>query len=69
MIIFEKNILNTNGFYNPLKEMLEKCVSENFMNGKHLQMWTFVNELENVISSIKNAADWNKEVINFATYR
>ncbi len=31
-------ILNTNGYYEPLRQMLEKCVSENFMNEKHLQM-------------------------------
>ena len=60
-------ILNTNGFYNPLKEMLEKCVSENFMNEKHLQMWTFIDEPENVISSMKKAIVWNRDAINFAT--
>lgn len=60
-------ILNTNGFYNPLKEMLEKCVSENFMDERHLQMWTFVNEPEDVIDSIKNAAPWDKNSIKFAT--
>ena len=46
-------ILNTNGFYNSLKEMLEKCVSENFMNGKHLQMWTFVDNVEDVIPNLE----------------
>ena len=28
-------ILNTNEFYNPLKEMFEKCVSEYFLTEKH----------------------------------
>jgi len=60
-------ILNTNGFYNPLKEMLEKCVSENFMNEKHLKMWTFVDKAEDVISNIEKATEWNKGAINFAT--
>lgn len=60
-------ILNTNGFYNPLKEMLEKCISENFMNEKHLQMWTFVDNVEDVIPNLKNATKWHKEAINFAT--
>jgi uncharacterized protein (TIGR00730 family) len=60
-------ILNTNGFYNPLKEMLERCVSEHFMHEKHLQMWNFVDEPEEVIDSIKNSAEWNSESINFAT--
>jgi hypothetical protein len=60
-------ILNTNGFYDPLRQMLEKCVSENFMNEKHLQMWTFVDEPEDVILGILQATPWNIDAINFAT--
>ena len=60
-------ILNTNGFYDPLRQMLEKCVSERFMNEKHLQMWTFVNEPEDVIPGIVQATPWNEDAINFAT--
>ena len=60
-------ILNTNGFYDPLQQMLEKCVSENFMDERHLEMWTFVNQPEQVIESIKNATPWSKDAINFAT--
>ena len=60
-------ILNTNGFYNPLRLMLEKCVSENFMDERHLQMWTFVDEPEQVIGSLQNAAGWSKDAIKFAT--
>jgi len=60
-------ILNANGFYEPLRQMLEKCVSENFMNEKHLQMWKFVDRPEDVINSIKNAESWDKDAINFAT--
>lgn len=62
-------ILNTNGFYDPLKQMLEKCVSENFMHKKHLHMWTFVNEPKKVITALKKSVKWNKDAINFATYR
>lgn len=62
-------ILNTNGFYDPLKLMLEKCISENFMDEKHLDMWTFVNEPEDVIESIINALSWDKKAISFATNR
>ncbi|MEM6298843.1 MAG: TIGR00730 family Rossman fold protein, partial [Bacteroidota bacterium] len=35
-------IVNTDGYYDPFKEMLERCVSENFMHESHLKMWTFV---------------------------
>ncbi len=59
-------ILNTNDFYNPLIQMLEKCVSENFMHKKHLQMWTFVKEPEEVIDAINKASVWDKDAIHFA---
>ena len=60
-------ILNTNGFYDPLKDMLNKCVNENFMNEKHIEMWTFIDKPNQVINALKNASDWDKNAINFAT--
>jgi uncharacterized protein (TIGR00730 family) len=60
-------ILNTNGFYDPLRQMLEKCVSEKFMDERHLEMWSFVDTPEQVIDSIKSAASWDKDSIRFAT--
>lgn len=62
-------ILNTNHFFDPLKQMLEKCVHENFMREEHLNMWTFVNEPEEVIPALKNASVWNRDAFYFATYR
>jgi uncharacterized protein (TIGR00730 family) len=62
-------ILNTNGFYEPLKQMLEKCVQEYFMMEKHLEMWTFVNHPEEVVPALQSAGDWDQEAIQFATYR
>jgi uncharacterized protein (TIGR00730 family) len=62
-------ILNTVGYYNPLKEMLEKCVRENFMIEKHLEMWSFVDEPEQVIPALQSASSWDKDAINFASSR
>ena len=62
-------ILNTGGFYAPLKEMLEKCVRENFMVEKHLEMWTFVDEPEQVLPALQSASSWDKDAINFASIR
>ena len=59
-------ILNTDGYYGPLITMLERCVSENFMNAKHLQMWKFVNEPEKVIPAINSSEKWDEGAINFA---
>jgi predicted Rossmann-fold nucleotide-binding protein len=62
-------ILNTNGCYNPLRQMLELCVQENFMHPRHLDMWTFVSQPGEVIVALKNAKVWDKNAINFATHK
>ena len=54
------------GFYNHLNEMLEKCISENFMSQKHREMWSFVDSPEEVISAISNAPKWDTSFIEFA---
>ncbi|MCL2304507.1 MAG: TIGR00730 family Rossman fold protein [Planctomycetaceae bacterium] len=59
-------ILNTAGYYDPLREMFEKAIRENFMREKHRQMWTFVDEPEEVLSAIHGAAAWDKDAIRFA---
>ncbi len=53
--IFNKPIviLNTDGYYDPMKEMLERSIAEKFMTEAHGKMWTFVNEPEEVIPALK----------------
>ena len=62
-------ILNTNGFYQPLKEMLEKCVSEKFMSDRNLQAWRFVDHPEDVLPAIADMPDWDANAISFAAMR
>lgn len=62
-------ILNTANYYAPLKEMLEKCVQENFMIDKHLEMWSFVDEPEQVLPAIRSASAWDEGAIHFASIR
>lgn len=62
-------ILNTNGYYDPLKLMLERCVEENFMVTRHLEMWTFVDHPDQVIPALHSAPSWDKDAINFAALR
>jgi len=59
-------ILNTNGYYDPLKMMLERCVSENFLRPIHAEMWTFVQQPEEVIMAINQSMQWDKNAISFA---
>ena len=62
-------ILNTKNYYAPLREMLGRCVEENFMAGAHLQMWTFIDEPEEFMSAYNNAANWSEDAIKFAAVR
>lgn len=49
-------ILNSNGYYDPLKMMLERCVTERFMHPRHLELWSFVNFPADVLPAIRGAA-------------
>lgn len=62
-------ILNTNNFFDPLKQLLEKCIQENFMMERHREMWVFVNEPDQVMEAIDTSCPWNSSSINFATVR
>ena len=59
-------IINTQGFYNPLIEMLERCVDQNFMDKRHLKMWNVVDETNNILDIIRDIPDWTDDALKFA---
>ena len=59
-------ILNTNGYYDPLVLMLKRCVEEKFLRPIHAEMWTFVNQPEEVMSAINQSMEWDENAISFA---
>ena len=59
-------ILNTNGYYDPLIKMLERCVEEKFLRPIHAEMWTFVHQPEEVMSAINQSMEWDENAISFA---
>lgn len=62
-------ILNTDGYYDDLKRMLNKCIDENFMAKDNLLIWNFVDEPEDVLPAIYNAAVWDESAIHSATLK
>ena len=58
-------ILNTNGYYDPLIQMLERCVEEKFLRPIHAEMWTFVHQPEEVMSAINQSMEWDENAISF----
>jgi len=59
-------IVNVNHFFDPLIAMFDKIIAENFMDERHQQMWTVVDESEAVIEGIQNSASWTKKSRQFA---
>jgi uncharacterized protein (TIGR00730 family) len=62
-------ILNTNNYYAPLKVMLQQCVNEHFMDGRHLDMWSFVDNPEEVLPTILGFKSWDPSAIKFAAQK
>jgi uncharacterized protein (TIGR00730 family) len=59
-------ILNTNGYYDPLIQMLERCIEEKFLRPIHAEMWTFVHQPEEVMPAINQSMEWDEYAITFA---
>ena len=53
-------ILNINNYYNPLIEMLNRAVEENFMREEHKTIWQVATTPEEAIAAIKEATGWRK---------
>jgi uncharacterized protein (TIGR00730 family) len=59
-------IVNVRGFYDPLREQLERAIAERFMDARHREMWTFVDGPEVVLEAIRAAPRWSAEARAFA---
>ena len=47
-------ILNTRGFYNPLLQLLENAIKEEFMEESDRNLWTITHSPEELINALKN---------------
>ena len=52
-------ILNTDGYYDRLLECLNYMIDEQMMRPIHKEMYTVVNEPEEVLPAILSSADWD----------
>ena len=57
-------LLNTRNYYDAFQRMIEKAVGERFMNQQHLQMWTLVDQPQELIPALKDALDWDTEKVS-----
>lgn len=61
-------ILNTDGYYNPLIDMLHRAVEEKFMRDVHKNMWEVVDTPEEILGAIKNSASWDENARSIAAF-
>ena len=59
-------ILNIQGFYDPLLEMLERAIDGNFMRSEHRAIWHAATSAQEAIDLLHTTPWWNKEVRKFA---
>ena len=59
-------ILNINGFYNPLLEMLEHAIEENFMRQEHGHIWQVATTPQEALNLLYSTPLWSKDIRKFA---
>jgi len=59
-------LVNVNGFYDPCIELLNRTVAEGFMNPRHREMWSVVDEPEQALDALRNAPAWTRDARQFA---
>lgn len=59
-------ILNIEGFFDPLLEMLQRAIDENFMRTEHRSIWQVATSAEEAIDLLYTTPLWNKNVRKFA---
>ena len=59
-------ILNIEGFYNPLLEMLQHAIDERFMRPEHGNIWQVAVSAQEAIELLYTTPFWDKNVRKFA---
>ena len=59
-------ILNIDGFYNPLLEMLQRAIDGNFMRPEHQNIWQVATSAQEAIELLYTTPIWSKDVRKFA---
>ena len=59
-------ILNVDGYYNPLIEMLQNAISENFMRKEHEAIWQVATTAQEAVECLYHAPAWSREIRKYA---
>ena len=59
-------ILNTNGFFDPLLDMLTRAIDENFMRRQHGEIWHVATTPEEAVELIYTVPVWDASIRKFS---
>ena len=59
-------VLNVEGYFNPLLEMLHKAIDENFMRPEHGNIWVVAETPEEAVQLLYDTPVWSKEIRKIA---
>ena len=59
-------LVNTRGYFEPLRAVLEASVRERFMDERHLGMWQIVEQPDQVPAALESASEWSAAALDFA---
>lgn len=59
-------ILNIDGYYNPLIEMLQNAIDGNFMREEHKAIWQVATTAQEAVECLYHAPAWSREIRKFA---
>ena len=62
-------LVNVGGFFDPCIELLNRCVTERFMDDKHRAMWSVAGDPQSVMETLRRAGEWSKDARDFAVPR
>lgn len=59
--------VNRKGYFDPCLEQLARCVEHDFMDARHLDMWSVVDRPEDVLDALAKATPWSEDARDFAS--
>lgn len=62
-------LVDTNGYYAPLLDFMDRMIDERFMNPDHRAMWTRVATPDEVLPTIRATPKWREDARNYAVVR
>jgi uncharacterized protein (TIGR00730 family) len=59
-------LVNTEGFWDPAVELLERAVRSRFAHERHRDLWVVVERADEVLPALDAAPPWDSDAIDFA---